>query len=318
MSTKKKITLITVADNYFIPLLAALTKSIDVNHRSDELIDYYIVDDDISPVNKRRLQEGLKNPKLNIIWVAMNEALPPSYPLPLDNSSFPYSIFVRLCLPFFIPEEVERIIYLDADMLVLEDISTLWYTNIGEHTIAGVVDRSEVVSSEWGGIKNYKELGLPPETKYFNTGVLLINLEQWRSENRTQRLLQCISENGSYLNFPDQYALNVVFANEWYELDRRWNSFPMIPVEDPFLIHFIDRKPIFKRYDYSAKYKELFFHYLDQTDWKNYKLRSEFSRLSKKAYDMAVKKLKKAFQGKNNTAKKKEQQKPMVQIPRNG
>jgi lipopolysaccharide biosynthesis glycosyltransferase len=293
MSAKTTISLVSVCDNHFISLLAALAKSIDVNHRSDELIHYYIVDDNISLRNKQRLERSLANPLLKIIWVSMSDVLAQmNGSLPNDNSSFPLSVYMRLILPFFLPEDVKKVIYLDVDMLVLEDVAKLWHTDIANKIVAGVVDRSQVVSSSWGGIKNYKELGLLEDTKYFNTGLMLINLDEWKREKITERVFKCIKENQKWLNFPDQYGLNVVFANQWHELDRRWNCVPMANEENPFLIHFIGRKPIFKGYNYNEKYKQFFFSYLKLTEWKDFKQKSEFDRLAKKLFNKGVKKLK--------------------------
>jgi len=87
----------------------------------------------------------------------MDDAVGQGSNLPNDKSSFPLSIYIRLFLPFFLPQHVKKAIYLDADMLVLEDVAKLWNTDIGEKIVAGVVDRSQVVSSSWGGIQNYRE-----------------------------------------------------------------------------------------------------------------------------------------------------------------
>jgi len=125
--------------------------------------------------------------------------------------------------------------------------------------------------------------------------LLLINLEEWRRKNITERVFKCIKENQEWLNFPDQYGLNVVFANQWYELDYRWNCVPMSTEKQPFIIHFIGRKPIFKGYNYNEQYKQLFFSYLKLTEWRNFKQKSEFDRLAKKLFNKGVKKFKNIF-----------------------
>ncbi|MGZ3939647.1 MAG: glycosyltransferase family 8 protein, partial [Flavisolibacter sp.] len=291
------ITLVTVSNNHFIALLAVLAKSIDANHLSDEFVDMYIVDDNISFRNKQKLQRSIINPRLKVIWVAMEEVLARGKnALPNDSSSFPLSVYIRLCLPNFLPARLEKAIYLDADTLVLEEIAKLWRIEMGDKMIAGVVDRAKVVSSNWGGIKNYKELGLSEDIKYFNSGVLIINLKEWRINNITETLFKCLKANKKWLNFPDQYGLNVVFANQWFELDHRWNCIPFSDEKHPYIIHFIGRKPIFKEYDYNEEYKRLFFNYLELTEWKDFRQKSELSRLAKKLYNKSIKKLKSIFQ----------------------
>lgn len=292
MTLTNTITLTTVADNHFAVLLAALIKSIEINHRSGEDIHIYIVDDGLSEANRQKLMNSISQEKIQIFWTKIEDAVPSHLSLPLDNSSFPLNTYVRLCLPFYIPQNVDKVIYLDADMIVLEDISKLWHTDLNGKVIAGVVDRSEVVSSSWGGIQNYKELGLHHDTKYFNAGLLMIDLNKWRQQNFTEVVLKCISENRKCATFPDQYGLNVVFANQWLELNSLWNCIPMRNEKNPYLIHFIGRKPIFKGYNYNPKYKEQFFEYVNQTEWKNYRQKSEMNRLAKKLYNVVTKKIK--------------------------
>lgn len=286
------ITLTTVADNHFAVLLAALIKSIEINHRSGEEIHIYIVDDGISEANRKKLINSISGEKLRMSWIKIKDAIPSHITLPLDSSSFPLNTYIRLCIPYFIPKHLNKVIYLDADMIVLEDISKLWHTDLNDKVIAGVVDRSEVVSSSWGGIQNFEELGLHPDTKYFNTGLLVIDLEKWRQQNFTEVVFRCITQNRKSASFPDQYGLNVVFANQWRELSPLWNCIPMRNEKNPYLIHFIGRKPIFKGYNYNERYKEQFFEYVDQTEWKNYRQRSEMNRLAKKLYNVVSKRIK--------------------------
>ena len=284
------ITIFTVCDNHFSVLLAALIKSIDINHHSEEHLNFYIVGDKLSPANKENLVKCADATKISFVWVDIKDIIKDRSILPLDNSSFPLIVYIRLFFPLFIPSEIEKVIYLDVDMIVRKDISMLWNTDLGDKIIAGVPDRSEIVSCSWGGITNYKELGIAPEAKYFNSGLLLINSRKWIESNITQKIVDCISVNTKYANFPDQYGLNVVFANQWLELDSRWNSYSMLEKDDPFIIHFIGIKPIFTSYSYVQKYMDEFYFYLRQTPWANFKPVGNHVRLFKKLWNKLYKK----------------------------
>ena len=174
-------------------------------------------------------------------------------------------------------------------MIVRKDISLLWNTDLGEKIVAGVLDRSQKVSSPWGGIQNYIELGLDPETKYFNSGLLLINRNKWLQFNATEKIISCISRNKKYTNFPDQYGLNVVLANQWFELEPGWNTYSMLEEQDPFIVHFIETKPIYTSYHFNQHYKEEFYNYLQQTPWVNFKPQKAYIRLLRKGWTKAVK-----------------------------
>lgn len=290
MSAQKTITLVVVCNNHFAVLLAALLKSIDLTHKTEERINLYIVDDGLSGPTRNKLTRCICSTKIILIWVKISDAIPRGILIPMDNSSFPISAYLRLFASHFVESNVKKIIYLDADMILLKDISILWNIDLQGHVVAAVVDRTEKVSNPWGGIKNYKELGLDFEAKYFNSGLLVIDIPKWRQMNLTNKILTCINENKLYAAFPDQYGLNVVLSNNWLELDPLWNCFSMATVENPYLIHFIGRKPIFKKYDYNQAYKNLFFEYLNQTEWRGFRPQMESSRIFRKFYNLVSKK----------------------------
>lgn len=291
MSKPEPITIVTVCDNQFAVLLAALLKSIEVNHISDEEINLYIVNDSISEPNVQKLKNVITSDKIHLIWKTLAEAIPSNLKIPMDNTTFPANTYARICIPYFIDQQVKKAIYLDVDMIVLKDIKELWEIPLDGYAVGAVADRSQVVSSDWGGIKNYKELGLPPESGYFNSGLLLIDTEKWRTMNIAEKAFKCSVDNVAYISFADQYSLNVIFNQQWKVLDQRWNSYAQNDTADPYLVHFTGMKPIFKTYSGNALYKEYFFSYLNQTPWKNFAVKSNAIRLLKKLYNKVTKKI---------------------------
>jgi len=295
MQNTESITIVTICDNQFVVLMAAMLKSLEDNHHSGEAIDLYIVSDNISAKNKTKLIASLSTHKLNLIWIPIEEALPKQFKLPRDKSSFPANVYMRLCIPYFIPAEVTRAIYLDADMIVLEDISKLWHIEMGDYNLAAVTDLSGVVSSPWGGISNYLELGLNPKSKYLNAGLMVLKPQEWRKLNITAQAFDCAANNAAHLNFAEQYTLNVVFNENWFELDPLWNWFAQEEYSSPYLIHFTGMKPIFKGYSGQANFKEHFFYYLKQTKWADCKPKSDLISNLKKLYNKIEKRTILAF-----------------------
>lgn len=295
LEQNETITLVTVCDNNLIMMLAALLKSIEDTHFTDEDIDIYIVDDNIAPRNKARLISSLKLNKINIIWKKLNHVFPSHIQLPLDNTTFPANVYARLCIPYFVDPSVEKVIYLDVDMILVSDISALWKIDLGTYNIAAVTDRCEVVSSNWGGILNYKELGLDPESKYLNAGMIVIKPQQWRKLKLTEQAFEVRNKNIDVMTWGDQYCMNVVFNNNWMELDKRWNSFAQQNIPDPYLIHFTGMKPIFSGYNGNESYKQLFFEYLDKTKWRGFKQKSNIIRFLQKLYNKSIKKIRQYF-----------------------
>ncbi len=282
MSEKNVITVVTVCDNHYISLLAALIKSIEVNHYTEELISIYIVDDGISLKNRKKLQQSINPTVVTLIWVNMDGVIPDNVNLPDDKSFYPVNIYMRLFIPYFIPKEIEKALYLDVDMIMLGDISELWKIDIENYPLGAVVDPRAKTFNSWAGIKNYKELGLDGNLPYFNTGLLLINTHVCRKLDLANKVLLCVKSNKPFLNYPDQYGLNVVLANDWKAIDPRWNVFSdTLSEQEPYLIHFTGRKPIYKSYNYNPEFKKLFFDYLNKTAWHHTTPVNEFSRYVK-------------------------------------
>lgn len=282
MKHQDTISIICICDNHYAILLAALIKSVEINHLTDEKLEFYIVEDNISSKNKARINTAKKNDTI-IHWLEMKQCIPTGFKLPIDKSSLPLNIYVRLFIPSFIKEEkIKKILFLDVDMIMLEDVSKLWNTDIGTNIVAAVQDQFIQVVDKWGGITNYEALGIEKESKYFNAGLMLIDLKRWRAEDLTNKVIDAITKYKEFALFQDQYGLNVALANKWFELDPLWNRFAYSEEEKPYLIHFTGRKPIYKSYEFSEHYKSLFFKYLAQTGWKNFKQISETTRYVKK------------------------------------
>jgi lipopolysaccharide biosynthesis glycosyltransferase len=190
-----------------------------------------------------------------------------------------------------IDQDSDRLIYIDVDTIVQDDISKLWNMPLGDYTIGAVQDYSGTIDCKWAGIPNYKQLGLAGDSKYFNSGVLLMNPKKWRAEKITDKVIEVLVKYKEFVVMPDQYGLNVVFANNWLELDPKWNWFANKEDEKPSLIHFVEIKPIFTSYKFKDSYKQEFYRYLSMTPWKGFKPISENRRLVRKFYNKIKKKI---------------------------
>lgn len=276
--------IIAATDNHYSVLLAALIKSVEQNHKTSEHICFTIIDDGVSNTNKNKITSSVNSDTISVKWVKSKDAVPEGIKLPLDKTSFPLTAYLRIFAPYVIPEESERAIYLDVDTIVLGEISDLWKLDLKGNLFGAIQDVQETVSCSWAGIPNYKELGIPPETKYFNSGVLLFDAPRWRRDQIAHKVMQVLHDNREYVNYADQYGLNAALYNQWLEIDPLWNNFAFKETEGAHLIHFLDIKPIFTTYQSSKKYQELFFHYLNQTPFKGFKIINGNRRTFKKIH----------------------------------
>jgi lipopolysaccharide biosynthesis glycosyltransferase len=122
----------------------------------------------------------------------------------------------RIFLPELLPN-VDRILYLDGDLLALESVAELWATDLTGHAAAAVAN---VLPHHYA--ERLRAAGLDP-SGYFNAGVLLMNLEQMRSQDSSAALLAYGREHADHLVLRDQDALNAVLGPSCLRLHPRWN-----------------------------------------------------------------------------------------------
>jgi lipopolysaccharide biosynthesis glycosyltransferase len=281
MNRQEPIRIVCASNNHFVVMLAALIKSIEKNNKTDREIIFYIIDDRINEKNKLKLEKSIKQQSINIVWIPLDAKLLSSIKFPNDHSTYPKNIYARLVIEYFIPSTIDRVIYLDSDMMLNTDVSNLWETDL-EGNVIGAVQEPNVKTMDcpWNsGVKNYEELNIPAKAKYFNSGLLLIDMEKWKKEKVGQKVVECVEKNKKYAIQPDQYGLNVVLWNKWKELDSGWNHYANVPVEHlPHNIHFVFRKPIYKSYNGLDTYRKLFYNYLRETMWQDFKPLGELQR----------------------------------------
>jgi lipopolysaccharide biosynthesis glycosyltransferase len=126
--------------------------------------------------------------------------------------------FFDLRIEDLVPEEIQRVIYMDSDVIVRESIAELWERDLGGGLLGAV--RDPVLPWAASALE-WKELGLAPDMPYFNSGMLVIPLFRWRALEVSRRALELL---GSH-DFPlaDQDALNAIVAGNWTALEPRWN-----------------------------------------------------------------------------------------------
>ena len=236
--------------------------------------------------------------------------------------------YFRLLAGKLLPDSIDRVIYLDSDLLIVGDLSELWQEEIGNDyclAVPGIacpyVDaraadfnfkRSSPYLAGLTPIPNWRELGLKGDAPYFNSGVMVLNIQRWRQENIEQKLLKCLRENAKHIWCWDQYALNVVFAGEWSTLPTRWNQgahvfeFPdesyspidqqsfLTTRDNPAIIHFTTEwKPW--HYHNSHPALERFFQQLDKTTWAGWRPEKPKFSLKKSWERLAVEVVKRSY-----------------------
>jgi lipopolysaccharide biosynthesis glycosyltransferase len=269
--------------NFVIPLVVML-KSLLTNFKNNRKIVIYILTKDLKYFYRKKILKSLKMERADIRFVYINDN---SLKKLKVTAHITVTAYYRLLMPMVLPKELKKVIYLDSDLIVNTDIGKLWDLDIGQNYILAVPEQGKncLYVSSPGGLLNYKELGIDPTSKQFNSGVMLINLDRWRKDNISQEVIEYLEQNKEKVRWWDQDGLNAVLAGKWGEIDHRWNLLTQIfsnlswedgPIKEkemykelinhPYIVHFnTSSKPWHIKSNHP--YKNLFFHYLTMAKW---------------------------------------------------
>lgn len=173
------------------------------------------------------------------------------------NSQITKTAYLRYFLDVFVDKRIEKLLYLDIDILVKRDINELFELEFDEVLAACLASPKSMALGEH--LTNFSG-------EYFNSGVLLIDMNKWRDRALSKELVQVT--RGKTFPFLDQDALNLVFQKNWMKINRKYNWFHdatkrQIDINEwpePSIVHFVGRKPwkVCDETEYVVEYRKLF------------------------------------------------------------
>ena len=194
-------------------LMLSLTKT------QSHQIRFVVFGNDWSKKNKTLL----KSIETTLVKVELREVDSRRFTNVKLNRGFPLATTYNVLAPRYLLDSEERAIYMDADMVVAEDLSSLWTTQLNT-PVGAVLDAHIVWMASPSMWRPWREEGLPPFTPYLNTGLMLMDLVKWREEKLTERTLGFLEKYE--LPCVDQDALNLALRGKFDKLHPRFNSMP--------------------------------------------------------------------------------------------
>ncbi len=188
-------------------VLASITRSTP-KARFRFIVLYHNVSDE------RRAKVESVAPGSDFLWIAIEPGDMPPF---VARGHFSAAVLYRLGLEKLAPQDCRRLIYLDADLTVLGDLRELWAFDLNGAPLGAVFDPgvdAAAFAAQWG---------LAPGPQCFNSGVLLMDLEQVRAQRIFSDALEFFAHHGDTLCFADQDALNYVLWGRMRFLPARWN-----------------------------------------------------------------------------------------------
>jgi lipopolysaccharide biosynthesis glycosyltransferase len=202
-------------DAYGMPLATTLRSLVDAN-KSAWPIECFVLSDRISESTRSRVLASLPHGAATVQWIPVELDDFAEYSTAAHISRITYA---RLLLPKLMPAHVRTLLYLDTDLLIFDDVRPLCGTNLNSFPLGAVEDgfMDRAIKTNLAGYER-----LPRVSRYFNAGVLLVNLEQWRAEKIPDKAADFLAAHPDS-PYSDQDALNVACEDRWFALDGRWN-----------------------------------------------------------------------------------------------
>lgn len=228
-------------------------RSIVLNNPDSNFTFHIVCSDILSDKNRRRLLHTIRkgdNIQINDGVTFERMEFKVDGHATIDNYS-------RIFLAEILPESIKNVLYLDCDLVVLKDLEDIWTTDLSKAAAAVVCDPSQ----EWSD-----RLGIESD-KYFNSGVMLLNLQYFRQNRLIEKCLSFMKEQSHLIKYWDQDVLNHVLMNKVYYLDRKFNCIVTKIIDtDPVILHYAGRHKPWNIF-YQHRMKILYFKYLYQTPW---------------------------------------------------
>lgn len=209
---------VLASDDNYVPLLTIAAVSFLVNNQKDfNEFNIFILDDGITENNKNKIEAVLKEYNCNISFIKTKKIEDLDFKvLSLERGELPsLTTYARLFIPSLLPEDVDKVLYLDCDSIIVDSFKQLWQEDISNYYCAAVRDCSNTSFME--------ALGVSRDEEYFNAGVLFINLKKWRDDDVEEKFIEFLTNNQQRYYQHDQGVLNNVFKNKIKAVHPKYN-----------------------------------------------------------------------------------------------
>lgn len=262
---RKEIPIFFASDDNYVPYMAVALNSLIKNASKNFDYKIKILTTGISEENMAKLKK-MERPYVDIDFVDVKKSLSE---LKVDLHTRDYytnTTYFRLFIPDLFPQ-YKKALYLDGDIVVKGDISKFYNINIGNRLVGAITD--EAVSAVPEFVEYVEKcLGMPSARRYFNAGILIMNLHQFRKQNFIGQFTDLL-EKYKFTVAQDQDYLNVVCKNKVFYISNVWNKMPLdTPNFDKSKVQLIHYNLSFKPWKLdNILYEEHFWEEAKETEY---------------------------------------------------
>ncbi len=222
MDSRAPIVLVTAANAPFARSMCVAIHSALKHIPADREVILYVLDDGIRPADKARALQVLRDAKTNLTieWIDPDLSLIEGLVKPKWHTRTTY---LRFLIEYLVPEQHQRVLYLDSDVVVRADVSRLWDFDMGSYPFWAAANHyPSLLSNNMKNVQDKLEPA-PASTLYCNAGIMLMNMPRWREMELSRIAIDFLATHGEDIAFGDQDGLNGVLRGGWGVLDPEWN-----------------------------------------------------------------------------------------------
>ena len=212
-----------LTDNY-AKISGTSIVSLFENNKDIDEINVYLIENGFSQNTKDKFTELADKYGRKIYFIPLPDFNGEDYNLGLVSikKKWMFDSYSRLFLDKLLPADVDRVIYLDGDVLILGSLKKLWEMDLNDKCCAACLD---CVSEPY-----FKLFGIDISNRYCNSGLILMDLKAWRKKKIGEKVKNYVKENNGYVFFMEQTVFNVVLQDEIAYLPFIYNVSSLVQV----------------------------------------------------------------------------------------
>lgn len=203
----------------YAPYAGVSITSLFENNKQCQEIHVYILGENLTDVSIRKLKKLAEMYGRKLFFEETENLIIKMKKWGIPSYRGSYAANMRLFLPLILKENISRILYLDADTIVNDSVEELYQMDLKDNALAMVLDSL--------GTKYKHNIGLLDYEPYYNSGVILFDLNNWRKYNCSEKIVEYIQRTKIVYSSPDQDLLNVVCKKYIMQIGPEWNYQPM-------------------------------------------------------------------------------------------
>ncbi len=203
----------------YVPFAGVSIASLLENNKEAAEITIYMLGEQVSGESRDMLLDQIEKYGRSGRFIDASEVVGMMQEIGLNGYRDSYATNIKMFVDHYIPEDVERLLYIDCDTIINGSLSQLFKFDMKDRPVAMALDSM--------CYRHKQAVGFRRDEKYFNGGVMLFDMRAWRSRECEKRIINHIREERSHYMAPDQDLINIVLKNEILTLKPEYNFQPI-------------------------------------------------------------------------------------------